>query len=153
MNREKKNKQKQVIKAAKSRFDEYLKDMGLMLDDGYIKNLSTTMRYGYRDKFDVKLAIDGSDLFCTAITNQDFLKEPLDVLISRYSRMTELSFTCIGIITQVGNAKANLPQPADNEMKNATQKLADQIANLEERFNGRCSNEIVVDPIAIFTVL
>lgn len=151
--REKRNKQKQNLKAAKNKYDEVLKAMGLVVDEKYMKNLSTIMQYGYRDNYEMKFAIENSNLYCTAVTNHAYMKEPEEVLVSRYSRMTELPFSCIGIITQIGNEKANLPEPVDNDMKNATQGLTDQIANLEEQFNGRCSNEFVIDPIAIFTEL
>lgn len=152
-NREKKNKQKQVLTSANKKLDAQLKEMGLMMDDKYMKNLSTIMQYGYRDNYEMMIAIEDSGLFCTAVTNHAYLKEPEEILVSRYSRMTEVPFTCIGIITQVGNDKAMLPIPTGNDMKSATQALTDQIANLEEQFNGICSNEIVIDPIAIFTEL
>lgn len=151
--REHKNKQKQVARTARIKFDDFLKENGLMMDDKYMKNLSTIMRYGYHDKYEMKFEVKGSDLYCTAVTNSTYLKEPEEILVSRYSRMTELPFSCIGIITQIGNEKANLPEPMDNDIKNATQRLTGQIANLEAKFNGRCSNEFVVDPIAIFTEL
>lgn len=151
--REKKNKQNQAIKAVKSRIDEYLKEAGLILSDQYIKNLSTIMQYGYRDNYEIRLNIPESELYCTAIINHAYLKEPEQILVSRYSRLTEKQFTIIGILTQVGNDKTELLQPTGNDMKNATQGLTTQIANLEEQFNGRCTNEFIVDPIAIFTEL
>lgn len=151
--REKKNKQNQAIKAVKSRIDEYLKEAGLILSDQYIKNLSTIMQYGYRDNYEIRLNIPESELYCTAIINHAYLKEPEQILVSRYSRLTEKQFTIIGILTQVGNNKTELLQPTGNDMKNATQGLTTQIANIEEQFNGRCTNEFIVDPIAIFTEL
>lgn len=151
--REKKNKQNQAIKAVKRRIDEYLKEAGLILSDQYIKNLSTIMQYGYRDNYEIRLNIPESELYCTAIINHAYLKEPEQILVSRYSRLTEKQFTIIGILTQVGNDKTELLQPTGNDMKNATQGLTTQIANLEEQFNGRCTNEFIVDPIAIFTEL
>lgn len=151
--REKKNKQNQAIKAVKSRIDEYLKEAGLILSDQYIKNLSTIMQYGYRDNYEIRLNIPESELYCTAIINHTYLKEPEQILVSRYSRLTEKQFTIIGILTQVGNDKTELLQPTGNDMKNATQGFTTQIANIEEQFNGRCTNEFIVDPIAIFTEL
>ena len=151
--REKKNKQKQAVNLAKRKIDDYLKEIGLLVDEKCTKNLSTIMQYGYHENYEIKLAIENSELFCTAAPNCTFLKEPKEVLISKYSRMTEMTFSCIGIITQIGNAKAVIPHPIDKDMKNATQEFTAQIANLEEQFNGRSSNEFVVDPIAIFTEL
>lgn len=151
--REKKNKQNQAIKAVKSRIDEYLKEAGLILSDQYIKNLSTIMQYGYRDNYEIRLNIPESELYCTAIINHTYLKEPEQILVSRYSRLTEKQFTIIGILTQVGNDKTELLQPTGNDMKNATQGFTTQIANIEEQFNGRCTNEFIVDPIAILTEL
>ena len=151
--REKKHKQNLAVKAVRSKIDEYLKEAGLVLNDQYTKNLATIMRYGYRDNYEIRLNIPESELYCTAVINHSYLKEPEQVLVSRYSRLTEKQFTIIGILTQVGNTKTELLLPTGNDMKNATQGLTTQIANLEDQFNGRCSNEFIVDPIAIFTEL
>lgn len=151
--REKRHKQNQAVKVVKSKIDEYLKEAGLILSDRFINNLSTIIQYGYRDNYEIRLNIPASELYCTAVINHAFLKDPKQILVSRYSRLTEKRFTIIGILTQVGNDKTELLQPAGNDMKNATQGLTTQIANIEEQFNGRCTNEFIVDPIAIYTEL
>ena len=81
------------------------------------------------------------------------MKEKENVLISKYSRITEKNFTAIGAVTQVGNPKPVLPHAECADMKTATQGMHEMIANLEMQFNGRSSNECIIDPIAIFTEL
>lgn len=151
--REKKNKKQIAIKEANKRIDEFLKQNGLQIDEKMVKNISTIISYGYRDSYEVKLVIDNVPIIYSAIINQDYLKEPEHVLVSKYSRLTEKEFTIVGIVTQVGKEKTKLPQLEGNEMKGATQFVNVQIAKLEEQFSGRSTNEIIIDPIAIFSEL
>lgn len=151
--REKKNKKQIAIKEANKRIDEFLKQNGLQIEEKMVKNISTILSYGYRDSYEVKLVIDNVPIIYSAIVNQDYLKEPEHVLVSKYSRLTEKEFTIVGIVTQVGKEKTKLPQLEGNEMKGATQFVNEQIANLEEQFSGRSTNEIIIDPIAIFSEL
>ncbi len=46
-----------------------------------------------------------------------------------------------------------MPITEGADMKTATQGMHEMIANLEMQFNGRSSNECIIDPIAIFTEL
>lgn len=76
-----------------------------------------------------------------------------NVLVSKYSRITEKEFTVIGIVTQAGNPKPEIPELHGVDMKTAAQGMNETIANLEMQFNGRSENECIIDPIAIFTEL
>lgn len=149
--REKRNRQQQNAKYSEKQIENLLKSAGLVLDEKYVKNLSTVMKFGYQDGFEVRIILEDSPLLFSAVINQSCLKE--NVLISKYSRITEKEFTVIGVITQVGNPKPKLPNNEGEDMKTATQGMHEMIANLEMQFNGRSSNECIIDPIAIFTEL
>lgn len=151
--REKKNKKQIAIKEANKQIDDFLKQNGLQIDEKTVKNISTIINYGYRDSYEMKLVIDNVPIIYSAIINQNYLKEPEQILVSKYSRLTEKEFTIVGIVTQVGKEKTKLPQLEGNEMKGATQFVNVQIAKLEEQFSGRSTNEIIIDPIAIFSEL
>lgn len=151
--REKRNRQQQNAKYSEKQIENLLKSAGLVLDEKYVKNLSTVMKFGYQDGFEVRIILEDSPLLFSAVINQSCLKENENVLISKYSRITEKEFTVIGVITQVGNPKPKLPNNEGVDMKTATQGMHEMIANLEMQFNGRSSNECIIDPIAIFTEL
>lgn len=151
--REKRNRQQQNAKYSEKQIENLLKSAGLVLDEKYVKNLSTVMKFGYQDGFEVRIILEDSPLLFSAVINQSCLKENENVLISKYSRITEKEFTVIGVITQVGNPKPKLPNNEGEDMKTATQGMHEMIANLEMHFNGRSSNECIIDPIAIFTEL
>ena len=151
--REQRNKKLQVAKYSEKQIEDLLKKAGLVLDDKYIKNLSTVMKFGYQDGFEARIVLENSPLLFSAVINPSCLKEKENVLISKYSRITEKNFTAIGAVTQVGNPKPVLPHAECADMKTATQGMHEMIANLEMQFNGRSSNECIIDPIAIFTEL
>lgn len=150
--REAKFRQKQSAKQAEKQFEQALIASGLNIEPKQAANLSKIINYGYRDNYEVRLVIDGSDNLYTAVINQEYLKESEQNLISKYSRKSEKEFTIIGIVTQAGLPKAQIPSIDEvATMKDATLSFLDKIADMEEQFNGRSTRECIIDPIAIFT--
>lgn len=151
--REHRNKKQQIVKSVEKKIEEQLKQQGLVLDDKYIKNLSTVMKFGFQESFEVRVVLSESSLNFSVVANPQCFKERGNVLVSKYSRITEKEFTVIGIITQAGNPKPEIPVLQGVDMKTAAQGMNETIANLEMQFNGRSENECIIDPIAIFTEL
>ena len=151
--REQRNKKQQIVKSVEKKIEEQLKQQGLVLDDKYIKNLSTVMKFGFQESFEVRVVLSESSLNFSVVANPQCFKERGNVLVSKYSRITEKEFTAIGIITQAGNPKPEIPVLQGVDMKTAAQGMNETIANLEMQFNGRSENECIIDPIAIFTEL
>lgn len=151
--REQRNKQRNAAKVIEKKLDDILRQQGLLLDDKYIDNLSTIIKFGFQDKFEVQIVLPNSCLNFSAVANPLNFKEKADVLVSKYSRITEKEFTIVGIVTQVGNPKPEIPALQGIGMKTAAQGIHEKIANLEVQFNGRSENECIIDPIAIFTEL
>ena len=150
--REAKFRKKQSVKQAEKQFEQALIASGLNIEPKQAANLSKIINYGYRDNYEVRLVIDGSENLYTAVINQEYLKESEQNLISKYSRKSEKEFTIIGIVTQAGLPKAQIPSIDEvATMKDATLSFLDKIADMEEQFNGRSTNECIIDPIAIFT--
>lgn len=149
--REKKNKVNQMNKVTRNQIDKILIEKGLMIDEKTKENILTVMDFGYRDYYEIRLSVEGSNTLYTAIINQDNLKETEQTLISKYSRLSEKEFTIVGIVTQCGNERAVVPSIEGNDMKKATINLIEKIDGLEEQFNGRTDNECIIDPIAIYT--
>ena len=149
--REKKIKVNQINKTTRNQIDKILIENGLMIDEKTRENVLTVMDFGYRDYYEIRLSVEGSNTLYTAIINQDNLKETEQTLISKYSRLSEKEFTIVGIVTQCGNERAVVPNIEGNEMKKATINLIEKIDGLEGQFNGRTDNECIIDPIAIYT--
>ena len=150
--REAKFRQKQSAKQTEKQLEQALIASGLNIEPKQAANLSKIINYGYRDNYEVRLVIDGSDNLYTAVIKQEYLKESEQNLISKYSRKSEKEFTIIGIVTQAGLPKAQIPSIDEIvTMKDATLSFLDKIADMEEQFNGRSTRECIIDPIAIFT--
>ena len=149
--REQKNRIHQGVKATEKQIEDVLKSMGLVMEEKTIKNLSSIVRFGYQDGFEMRIFLEDSSLSFFAIINQSYLKEKENILVSKYSRLTEKDFTIIGVITQAGNPKPKIPVLEGRDIKTATQAMHEMIANLELQFNGRTDSECIIDPIAVFT--
>lgn len=151
--REQRNKKRQLVKHVEKQLEEQLKQQGLILDDKYVKDLSTIMKFGFQESFEVRVIVSKSSLNFSVVANPQYFKENGNILVSKYSRITEKDFTIIGILTQVGKPKPDIPILQGVDMKTAAQEMNETIANLEKQFNGRSENECIIDPIAIFTEL
>ena len=117
--REQRNKKQQIVKSVEKKIEEQLKQQGLVLDDKYIKNLSTVMKFGFQESFEVRVVLSESSLNFSVVANPQCFKERGNVLVSKYSRITEKEFTVIGIITQAGNPKPEIPVLQGVDMKTA----------------------------------
>lgn len=130
---------------------QLLVEKGLNLDDRFIKNISKIYDFGYQDNYDIRFAVEDSELLFTAIINQEYLKESERSLINKYSRKSEKEFTVIGSVSQSGMVKASLPTTDGGSMRSTSLDIIDKLSDLEDVFCGRADNECIIDPIAIFT--
>lgn len=149
--REQKNKKKHEANQIEKLIEETLKSQGMIIDEKVRDNIYRILTYGYRDCYEVRISMENSPVLYTAVINQEFLKESETSLISKYSRLSEKEFTLIGVISQAGNPHAKVPLIEGNDLKSAVVSIVEKIAVLENQFNGRTSNECIIDPIAIFT--
>lgn len=148
--------QKAQINQSKSQlnaiFKNYLIEKNLHIEDTFLKNLTTIYDFGYKDQFEVRIPYSNKNIEFASILNRSFLKEEEANLIRKYSRRSEIDFSIVGLLTQSGEDKGCdvLVSPEDNPMKKASINLLNSISKVEDTFNGRFSNEIVIDPIAIY---
>lgn len=78
------------------------------------------------------------------------------MLIRKYSRQTEKEFVLFGIITQSsrhGSLDLDTNSKEIETIKEALMNLVGHLTNVELTFTGRLQNEIIIDPIAIYTEL
>lgn len=153
--RNQKNKITIIKKEFEKEFVKYLKENSLRLDENWLNNMANILSYGYKDYFEVRLPSYDNDIIFSSTLNRDYLKDSVNSLIAKYSRRSEVEFTILGIITQIGNVRANLDDVASEagDFKTASQNVINTLANLEDTFTGRLNNECIIDPIAIYREL
>lgn len=126
-------------------------ESGLQQDQGFLDDLALLLSYGFQDQLEVQMNLDNR--IFSANLNRSFLRESEDLVIRKYSRQTEVTFTLFGIVTQ--RQRDKLEELEENEdfdsIKEALMNLVSHLSNLESTFTGRLSNEIIVDPIALYT--
>jgi len=130
------------------------KDSGLSQNQKFLDDLSYLLSYGFQNQFEIQLATGG--MIYSANLKRNELREPEDLLIRKYSRKTEKEFVVFGIITQsTGENDLNLNDDTEDydNIKEALMNIVSHLTNMETTFTGRLSNEIVIDPIAVYTEL
>lgn len=131
-------------------------ESGLQQDQKFLDDLSLVLTYGFQDQLEVQMELVES--IFSANLNRSFLREPEELVIRKYSRKTEVEFTLFGIVTQYQREEAEeLKELEVNEdyesMKEALMNLVSSLSDVEATFTGRLSNEIIIDPIALYTEL
>jgi hypothetical protein len=126
-------------------------ESGLQQDQSFLDDLSLVLTYGFQDQLEVQMEFFES--IFSANLNRSYLREPEELVIRKYSRKTEVEFTLFGIITQ--HQREKLDELEENEdyesIKEALMNLVSHLSNVEATFTGRLSNEIIIDPIALYT--
>lgn len=128
-----------------------LQSEGLAIDKKMQEHVKLLIQFGYKNRLEVLFYINGSKQIYSTTVNRAFLKDPEDIVISRYSQMPEKEFTLIGIVSQVGDVRSSSVEMESQDMKKTMRTITEKVAGLDNAFSGRASNECIIDPIAIFT--
>ena len=134
---------------------ELAKTSGLWQEPKFLKHLALVTEFGFSDQLELQQKI-GGHLYSSCL-KRNALRESEDLIIRKYSRKTERDLVVLGMPTQTCAEAPTMPlttieQNPDN-MKEAITNLIDHIANLEGTMSGKSSNEIVIDPIAVYVTL
>ncbi len=153
-----KDKNQKASLASKSKslmnITKLAKESGLHHDEKYLEALDYLLTYGYQDQFEVQLA--SNDLIFSANLKRTTLREPESLLIRKYSRITEKEFVIFGVVTQNAAASEEKEERDIKEKTNIKEVLLSLItylSDVEHKFTGKLSNEIIIDPIAVYTEL
>jgi len=162
-----KAKQKRLL--SKNSRKELLKEIGLNLDDEYLKALKDIVDFGYMGQLEIQMPIIGENDFSlfSAILDREYLREDEKTIIQKYSRETEKCFNLFGVVSQSGKIKSD--QLSENfktriedhlaitgdemGMKQALINITAAMSNIEQTFTGKLDYEFVIDPIAIYRKL
>lgn len=151
-NKNEKNKVQAQIKSM-SNLSKLATESGLQNDQEFLNDLSMLLSYGFQDQLEVQMTLE--DTVFSSNLNRSFLREPEDLVIRKYSRKTEVKFTLFGIITQYQSEEIKSSETEEKEdpdnIKEALMGIVTHLSKLESSFTGRLSNEVIVDPVAIYT--
>lgn len=149
------NQKSKIKREAKSKISiEMLsKESGLQQNPEFLENLISILKYGFQDQLEIQMDLSG--FYFSANLKRDSLRENESLIIRKYSRQTEIDFILFGIVTQYQRSNlGNVNEKTElKSMKEAIMKLVSSLSNVESSFTGRLSNEIIIDPIALYTEL
>ncbi|MGY0597639.1 DUF6414 family protein [Vibrio sp. JZG10] len=93
-------------------------------------------------------------IFSTCLTH-DYLREPLKNIYRKYSRKTAKEFTVLGFISHAdGTQDPDVKEiPEGENMLRHMIGMAENMYELEQTFGQKGDNEIIIEPIAIYTEL
>ena len=146
--------------AMRSKVSVEAEKMGLKLNEDFLKNMYYILEYGFNDMFFVEMPIQylDSKINLSGFLNRQYLREKEDLLISKYSRLTEREIVIVGILTQsLGKNDRKifeLKEEKENQnIKRALSVVTDNLVNVEDSFIGKMEDEIIIDPIALYLEL
>lgn len=133
--------------------NQFAKEAGLQQDQNFLDNLNVLLEFGFSKQLEIQIH-HNNNLFSTNL-KREYLKEKEDLLVKRYSRETEKEFVIFGIVTQ---CQAKISKQLDKNKqfdnpKEAIMNMVSFLTQLESGFTGKLPNEIIIDPIAIYTEL
>lgn len=130
--------------------NSYIKENNLCLDEDYAKDLKYILEYGLQDLLEVQIILDKNSF--SSILNREFLRESEKILISKFSRKTEVEFILFGYITQTKNyiPKSTIRNIEGANLKGIFQNLIESLIDVESNFIGKSVGDIIVDPISIY---
>lgn len=118
------------------------------------KHLSELLEYAFGDA--LELAFDFDQFKVTADLSRDWLQGSVNSIVRKYSRFSEVEFCMLGVVTQVGDLG---PDPAsedvigDHSLREALSMATAALATMENSFRRRSTDEIILDPIAVYVEL
>ncbi len=96
----------------------------------------------------------GEIIFSTCLS-KEYLREPLESIYRKYSRKTAKKFTVLGFISHAdGTPEPNIKTIGEGKsMLQHMSGLAENMYEIEQIFSKKLDNEIIIEPIAIYTEL
>ena len=134
---------------------EYMKKSGLSFDKKLSESLIELYNFSNKNLFEIEMEIEGFKF--TAQLNEKYLREKKEELMYKLSMSTEVELTLFGIVTQTPLKEKNITNSSFDEkelsFKEATKVLLEPLQQVENSFSGAASNELRIDPLAIYLEL
>lgn len=148
-----KNKNQKNEMNKKINLENLAKESGFAMEQDFMESLGYLLEYGFQDQLEIQMILDKHII--SSNLKRECLRENEDLLIRKYSRYSEMEFIILGIITQSSNSfdlDKNILEDYDC-IKKAVMSFVTHLTNMETQFTGRLPNEIIIDPIALYTEL
>ena len=150
-NRQAKTRQQQ--KQFEELIQQTAKSSGLHLNPTMIEKLEFILEYGFQDLFEIRMRL--ADYIFTACLKRECFRENEQLVVRKYSRFTEKDFVLFGTVAQSSDVVDNESIRAeevnsDLPLKEIIMALVGSLAEVESHFSGRLTNEIIIDPIALY---
>ena len=135
------------------------KNADLHLDPTLLVHLKFLLQYGFQDQFEVRMLT--GDYTFSANLKREYIRENEQLFVKKYSRFSEKEFVLFGTVAQGLNIGDN-ESIADDEsheefqgagtthLKEVIMGMVEALSNVESTYSGRLTNEIIIDPIAIY---
>lgn len=134
---------------------EYMKKSGLSFDKKLSESLIELYNFSNKNLFEIEMEVEGFKF--TAQLNEKYLREKKEELMYKLSMSTEVELTLFGIVTQTPLKEKNITNSSFDEkelsFKEATKVLLEPLQQVENSFSGAASNELRIDPLAIYLEL
>lgn len=149
------NQSSKIDRQFKSMLDiaKIAKENGLQQDQAFLDDIALVLNYGFQDQLEVQMKL--ADSVISANLKRECLRESEDLVIRKYARQTEVRFILFGILTQYKRDTFEIPENHESfsSVKEALMNLIAHLSNIEATFTGRLNNEVIVDPVALYTEL
>ena len=132
-------------------------DANLRQDPDLLKNLAYLLKFGFRDQFEVQLPVGGFTF--SANLKREYLREEEHLLIRKFSRLPDRDFVLFGTVAQAPNlnedegyvdGERDPESSVPTHLKEGLMQIVQSLADVEATFTGRLTNEVVIDPIALY---
>ncbi len=143
---------KKSTKKEKSSINQIIQNEATTMDEQFLKDLGYLLDFGFGNQLEIQLEYN-DNLFSTNL-NEKYLREDKKLVIKKYGQKTEKEFTIFGIVTQYQKLnKRTMKENPSNNFKIALMNAVLQQNEVKLSFTGKLENEIMIDPIAIYTEL
>ncbi len=145
------------IRLQQRELDELIKQTarsrGLHVSPTVIEHLGFLLDYGFQDLFEVRMLI--AEYLFSASLKRECFRESEQLIVRKYSRFSEKDFVLFGTVAQSSDPPENDyvgvgSVSDDSYLKEVIMSLVGSLAEVESYFSGRLTNEIIIDPIALY---
>ena len=130
-------------------------ESGMRQDPKLLEKLRFLLDYGFQDQFEVQMV--AGDYTFSANLKREYLREDEHLLVRKFSRFPETPFVLFGTIAQSPSAivddntdNIGIDDTAPEHLKVAVMGLVEAFSGIENSFSGKLTNEVIIDPIALY---
>ena len=137
------------------------RELGLHIDDKFLKSLGMILDYGYKDNFEIGIYLpknSSENYLFTSSLERNYLRENEHLIVNKFSRYSEKEFIIFGMVSQMFGEKLDTSSILEKkmtgpEMKQAVFQMLLVIQGIENHFAGKYKYETIIDPIAVYREL